>query len=303
MKVNNNFNKHISKAVTFLLFVLILSSCGGSSSKKNEDSLNYSSLNYESISYSSSLSQTPYYQTLSFSKNILTQNDPSTFQGLVYQGLNSSSLSENDNGSDFLFIAAFENKNINIHVTQEFDDHATAQQVASYYANILGQLPLFLRDGIDEVHVKMGFEPLVGENNALVVHHELADSLNSEGILEEVLIREAVHASLDSTIGQSSEWQTAKKGDNKAISQLAADRSNEDLAESVLAYLAARYRANRIPASVDLTIVNTIPNRIDYFDFSGFVMHPLEIDQSEDWLGSDQLDPSFYSKWEQRVSL
>lgn len=303
MNKNNNFNKLISKAATFLLFVLILSSCGGSGSKKNTDSVNYSSLNYESISYTSSILQTPYYQALSFSKNILTQDDPSTFQGLVHQGLSSRSLSDDNSASDFLFIAAYENKNITIHVTSEFGDHLIAQQLASYYANILGQLPLFLRDGLEQVHLNMGFEPLVGKDHSLVIYHELANSLYAEGILEEVFIREAVHASLDATIGDSAEWQSAKRDDNRAISQLAADRSNEDLAESVLAYLGARYRANRMPVSVDLTIINTIPNRIDYFDFSGLVMHPLEIDQSVDWVDRNELDPSFYSKWEQRVSL
>jgi hypothetical protein len=160
-----------------------------------------------------------------------------------------------------------------------------------------------LRDGINEVYVNRGFEPLLGKDNALVIYSQLADSFNTDGILEEVLIRESVHASLDAEISESSEWHSAKIDDGKAISQLAADRSNEDLAESVLAYLGTRYRANRIPASVEQTIMNTIPNRIDYFDFRGFVMYPIAIDEQGEWIDNDEQKNNFYNKWEKQVSL
>jgi hypothetical protein len=309
MPANNNHNIAYFKVAFFLLFIFLLSSCGTGGSSSSDDSLNYISLNYGSINYARALSLTPYYQAISFSKNIVTEEDPSTFQDLVYQGANPSLLRDSRSSisstsvSAFLFIAAYENKNINIIVNPEFGNQKSAEQAATFYANVIGRLPLFLHDGIDEVYVNRGFEPLLGKDNALVIYSQLADSLNTDGILEEVLIRESVHASLDAEISESSEWHSAKIDDGKAISQLAADRSNEDVAESVLAYLGTRYRANRIPASVEQTIMNTIPNRIDYFDFRGFVMYPIAIDEQGDWIDNDEQNNNFYNQWEQQISL
>lgn len=313
MPSKNNYHKTYFKTASFLLFTFFLSSCGGGGSNSSDDSLNYSSLNYDSINFASALSRTPYYQAISFSKNIVTEKDPSTFQGLVYQGANTSLLPDSRSSrisstsstsvSAFLFIAAYENKNINISINPEFGNQQSAEQVATFYANVIGRLPLFLRNGIDEVYINQGFEPLLGKDNALVIYSQLADSLNTDGILEEVLIREMVHASLDAEISESSEWLSAKIDDGRTISQLAADRSTEDVAESVLAYLGLRYRANRIPASVQQTIMNTIPNRIDYFDFRGFVMYPLAIDEQGEWIDNDEPKKSFYNQWEQQVSL
>ena len=304
-----SYNKAYFKIASFLLFTFLLSSCSSGGSISSDDSLNYSSLNYGSINYASARSLTPYYQAISFSKNIVTEEDPSTYQGLVYLGANSSFLPDSRSSisstsvSAFLFIAAYENKNINIIVNPEFGNQKSAEQVATFYANVIGRLPLFLRDGIDEVYVNRGFEPLLGKDNALVIYSQLADSLNTDGILEEVLIRQSVHASLNTEISESSEWNSAKIEDGKAISQLAADRSNEDVAESVLAYLGTRYRANRIPASVEQTIMNTIPNRIDYFDFRGYVMYPIAIDEQGEWIDNDEQENNFYNNWEKQVSL
>ena len=337
-----NNNKAYFNIASFLLSIFLLSSCAGTTTSESDsnsasdsdnasdsdsasdsdneddndgensegyDSLNYNSLNYDPLNYTSALSRSPYYQFISFSKNIVTEEDPSTFQGLVYQGAyprvlpnNRSSISSTS-VSAFVFAAAYENKNINFIINPEFGDQKSAEQVAISYANVVGRLPLFLRDGIYEVYVNQGFEPLFGKDNALIIYSELAENLNTGGILEEVLIRESVHASLDSEIGESSEWHSAMIEDGKAISQLATDRSNEDVAESVLAYLGTRYRANRISASVEQTIMNTIPNRIDYFDFQGFVMHPIAIDEQGAWIDNDAQKNDFYSQWEQQVSL
>jgi hypothetical protein len=307
-----NYNKAYFNIASFLLFAFLLSSCGGSSS--SDDSLNYSSLNYGSINYGSinyarTSSLTPYYQAISISENIVTEEDPSTFQDIFYQGAyprllpDSRSSIGSTNVSAFIFIAAYENKNINIIVNPEFGNQDSAKQVATFYANVIGRLPRFLHDGIADVYVNRGFEPLLGKDNTLVIYSQFADTLNANGILEEVFIRQSVHASLDAEISKSSEWHSAKIADGKEISQLAADRSNEDVAESVLAYLGTRYRANRIPASAEQTIMNTIPNRIDYFDFLGFIVYPIAVDEQGEWIDSDDQKNSFYKQWEQQVSL
>ena len=50
----------------------------------------------------------------------------------------------------------------------------------------------------------------------------------------------------------------------------------EDIAESFLPYLAIRYRSERIPPALALTIVQAIPNRIAYFDALALNVLPVQ---------------------------
>jgi hypothetical protein len=51
--------------------------------------------------------------------------------------------------------------------------------------------------------------------------------------------------------------------------------AREDVAESVLAWLAVRYRASRITPSLAATIERAIPNRIAYFDSLNLEILPV----------------------------
>ena len=89
----------------------------------------------------------------------------------------------------------------------------------------------------------------------------------ADGFLEEALIHEAAHTSLDSRVGNTFGWSVAVTLDAEFISDYA--RSNpdrEDIAESFLPYIAARFRAGRLSPDTVASITTTIPNRIYYFD-------------------------------------
>ena len=63
------------------------------------------------------------------------------------------------------------------------------------------------------------------------------------------------------------EWICAENDDRKFISTYARDNpAREDVAESVLCWLAVKYRSNRIDQNSVSTIKRTIPNRMAYFD-------------------------------------
>jgi len=81
-------------------------------------------------------------------------------------------------------------------------------------------------------------------------------------------MHEAAHASLDGAHSNANGWRVARNSDrNRYISTYAQTNPNrEDVAESVLTWLAVRHRASRIPASDQKTIKCTIPNRLAYFD-------------------------------------
>ncbi len=73
--------------------------------------------------------------------------------------------------------------------------------------------------------------------------------------------------SLDNGVLSDPEWKAAQTADGAYISTYAKSRpSQEDVAESFLAYFAARYVPSRISRSWETKIFRTIPNRIAYFD-------------------------------------
>ena len=95
--------------------------------------------------------------------------------------------------------------------------------------------------------------------------------------MEETLVHEASHTSLDEYHSASSGWIKAQNLDPSFISTYAYDNpEREDVAETFLLYLALRYRPERIDATLKATILETIPNRIKYLDAQNFKMYPIK---------------------------
>ena len=127
------------------------------------------------------------------------------------------------------------------------------------------------------VSIHKGTQPFGGGNNNLLIHTGQADLYVADGILEEAFVHEAVHTSLDAAHAYASGWRAAQSADGTFISTYARDfPDREDVAESFVTYLAVRYRSDRISESVANTILQTIPNRIEYLDNQSFAMHPMQ---------------------------
>ena len=89
-------------------------------------------------------------------------------------------------------------------------------------------------------------------------------------------MHEAAHTSLDADHASAPAWLAAQSADGTFISTYARDFPNrEDIAESFLLYLAIRYRSGRISPSLETTILQTMPNRIAYFDNQSLDIHPI----------------------------
>ena len=72
------------------------------------------------------------------------------------------------------------------------------------------------------------------------------------------------------------DWrQAVKKDKKKYITEYAKTNMHEDLAESFTAWLALRYKNDRISDLQKKLIENKIPNRITFFDEQQFDMYPL----------------------------
>ena len=224
----------------------------------------------------------PFSGTIFLDPDIITESDPTTYQGVMDVGRgNRTMFDRRVNGwiylNAFLFKASFsDGLEIEIQVNPEFGNATAALAEATKYAPVIGRLPTSLRADVKTVWIHKGTKPFGGGNNNLLIHTGQADQYSASGILEETLVHEAAHTSLDADHASAQGWLAAQVADGEFISTYARDNPNrEDIAESFLPYLALRYRSERISQSLANSISQTIPNRIAYFYSQEFDMNPI----------------------------
>ena len=225
----------------------------------------------------------PFHGTIFISAEIIKASDPTAYTGLSEAGQGLRKMYDrrrNDwvRHKAFLFIAKYDDGlQIEVQVNPEFGSTDGAQKVARKYALVIGRLTTSLRKHVETVWIHKGVKPFGGGNRNLLIHTGQAARYVKDGILEETLMHEAAHTSLDPHYARSKKWQAAQKADRQFISAYARDHSRrEDIAESYLPYFAVRYRPNRISPSLLRTITTTIPHRIQYFDSLDLQMHPVK---------------------------
>ena len=140
---------------------------------------------------------------------------------------------------------------------------------------MIGKLPNFLRTKqLKTLTIQRG-SGMWGGNNDIIIATE-----NREGkYIEEVLMHEASHATLDPNWGGSvnrRQWNEAAKSDNKFISEYAKEfTEREDIAETINWWIAVRCKADRISDYHYKQIIKSIPNRLKYLDEQNFDTYPL----------------------------
>jgi hypothetical protein len=225
----------------------------------------------------------PFSGTIFLDPDIITEDDTSTYTGLVDAGTGSRTMYDRRaegwiTVNAFLFNASYnDGLSIEVQVNPEFSTVEIARLEAEKYAMVIGRLPTVLRKDVETVWIHNGNKPFGGGNNNLLIHIEQANDYVEDGILEETFVHEASHTSLDADHADSSGWKAAQVADGNFISTYARDYpKREDIAESFLVYLAVRYRPDRISSSLKNIIESTIPNRIKYFDDQEFDMYPID---------------------------
>lgn len=224
----------------------------------------------------------PYIGTAFIDPSIITSEDPTAFDGIVYTGTgNRLMFDRRINGwitlNAYLFNATFtDGLTAEIQVNPEFASVELAAAEAQKYGIEIGRLPTALRNDVETVWIHKGIQPFGGGNKNLLIHTGQGELYAADGFLEEILVHEAAHTSLDAAHAAAPEWIAAQNADPDFISTYARDYPDrEDIAESFLAWLAVRHRSDRI-SSIDFDIINaTIPNRIAYFDSQNFEMFPF----------------------------
>ena len=164
---------------------------------------------------------------------------------------------------------------IEIQVNPEFQTVDLAQVEAAKYAEAIGRLPAVLRKDVKTVSIHKGTELFGGGNNNILIHTGQTKNYEDDGILDETLMHEAAHTSLDAAHSKSPGWLESQKADGNFISTYAHDNPlREDIAESFLMYFAIKYKSSNISPALRNKILETIPNRIKYFENQSFNMHP-----------------------------
>ncbi|MFI1773469.1 hypothetical protein [Thalassobellus citreus] len=215
----------------------------------------------------------PYHGTIFMNPNIVKDSDPSSLISITYTSVKMVKMFDRRK-NDWITVNAYlfdvkwnDGLTSRAQVNSEFGNLNTATIEAKKYAFLIGQLPYVLRIGINEIWIQKGTKPFGGGNHSILIHTGQSVIYEKDGIIEETLIHEACHTSLDSIHAKSINWKKSQKDDHHYISTYAKENPiREDIAESFLTWFAIRYRKNRM-SSIDYNkITQTIPNRLKYFD-------------------------------------
>ena len=224
----------------------------------------------------------PFQGTAFIDPDLIVASDPSALRRLHYAGRDTRTMFDRRANAfvptdAYLFNATFEGEAVvEVQVNVEFGDPVLAERHAAFYARAIGQLPAGLRTRVETVWVHRGVMPFGGGNDNILVHTGKAAEYLRDGVLEEILMHEAAHTSLDPIHAAADAWLAAQDADGGFISDYARDHSGrEDVAESFGPFFALRHRRERIPRGMADMIEATMPNRIDYFDGLDLEMHPV----------------------------
>jgi hypothetical protein len=224
----------------------------------------------------------PYSGTIFIDPDIITSADPTTYLSVTPKGRGVREMFDRRKNAFIkvnarLFSARFsDSRVIEVQVNPEFAS-SKAKRLAVKYAKVIGRLPKCLRVDVDTVWIHAGLQPFGGGNRNLLIHTGQSALYERDGILEETMVHEASHTSLDDDHAMAKGWLAAQKSDPDFISTYARDYpTREDVAETFLLWLAVRHRAERIDPAVATTIRNTIPARLRYFDKFRFDISPVK---------------------------
>jgi len=224
----------------------------------------------------------PFSGTIFIDPDIILPSDPTSFTSIAYVGRGDRTMFDRRiNGwvtlNAFLFDAVYDNGAIiEVQVNPEFVTEGASQVEADHYAEVIGRLPVALRADVETVWIHRGVEPFGGGNNNLLIHTGQGEIYERDGILEETFVHEAAHTSLDAAHRVASGWVAAQDADPTFISTYARDfPQREDIAESMVPYIAVRYRQDRVSAALRARIESTIPHRLAYLDGLLMDMHPI----------------------------
>ena len=230
--------------------------------------------------------------TVWLSPDVITPADPSALDNVQYVGRGTRGFFDpfvkdwRDDLNLYLFRAHFGQHVMEVQAHPRYGSVDSARTAAEMLATPLGRLPYVLLAGGSELEISPTETTGAGGNACGGLFHlngHTGDLLT--GFIEEVLLHEGGHASLDDcnwprprTIPRhsgSAGWLAAQKADGKFLSAFARDHPNrEDVAESIWGWFVVRCVPDRVPPWVVDAIKAGIPHRLAYFDSQDLDMSP-----------------------------
>ena len=234
-----------------------------------------------SINFNSANSINSYYSSPTPLKHIINKDDPTTYEDLKFIKKETNKTVDRRYGEGlheatfFIFEAKYQiGEDIQIWVNSEFKTHENIAEAALKYSKMIGKLPIFFRKELKWIVIHGPWEDkskctcawYAMRNAGVYIHTEMI----REEEQQETLIHELAHVTIDMLYyGSANEiiWTQAQKEDAKSISRYAKKNPLvEDIAESVVAWVAVRCKKDRISNSVYKKIIKTIPNRLTVLD-------------------------------------
>ena len=228
----------------------------------------------------------------------ITSNDPTSFEKLSMSSLEKDirmyDREAKDGEGNWISVEAYVfdlnyNDGLSAKVRVRKDDYTKeddARKDAEKYAKMMGQLPRFLRGSVKFINLMKGDREWGGNSATQAIDMQIGDiskDYEARGILEETLVHESCHVYFSDTKHNAPDWVKAKKDDPLFISKYASDfPQREDFAESVVPYIALKFRRSRITVDQAKEIVQAIPNRIKYLEKEKYKMYPLTIKDVEE---------------------
>jgi hypothetical protein len=167
----------------------------------------------------------PFVATADTVFDIIRDSDPSAFVCLSYEGRATRQMWDKRRDDEFdlnvfLFTAHFSDMPaIDIILNPEFETPEAARNEAGKYTERLGRVPLVFRHGIRQVGIHKGEEGFHADTGKVFVYSGTADRRISENHLEESLLHEGVHATLDHRYRLSPEWIATQESDARFLTR------------------------------------------------------------------------------------
>ena len=187
----------------------------------------------------------------------------------------------------FTFAAEYED-NITVEIFIEYHKGAKnferAEFLASYYANMFGQMPHFLKLYTNKIYIHKD----IGKDDGVwyAVPNKREFHINRSRCAKDssfvysrcavVMMHELAHILQQMTgIISPSKWNKARKLDKNYCSEYAKTNSWEDFAESVMCWVAVRHKPDKLKKDDVKKIKEYLANRFKFFDEMNWNIYPL----------------------------
>ena len=231
-------------------------------------------------------------------EDFFTKKSPTTFKKITFKEEKSIGTRKVEKLADvgknkkktfksFTFAAEYED-NITVEIFIEYHKGAKnferAEFLASYYANMFGQMPHFLKVYTDKIYVHKD----IGKDDGVwyAVPNKREFHINRSRCARDssfvysrcavVMMHELAHILQVMTgIISPSKWNKARKLDKNYCSEYAKTNSWEDFAESVMCWVAVRHKPDKLKKDDVKKIKEYLANRFNFFDEMNWNVYPL----------------------------